>query len=140
MEKEGMSGMTAEEYLRAFYYLQNRNGVARASALARYLGVSKAGVSVMFSSLSKKGLLKAEKYLPAKLTPKGLRIARRMTFRHRVLESFLSGKLRLPAGMVHAEASRMEHAVSDSTVERIYMLIGRPKRDPHGQPIAQFQH
>lgn len=132
-----MSKSTEEEYLRAFLYLETKNGVARASELARYLGVSKAGVSEMLHSLSLRGMVKSKPYLPAKLTQKGLSIARRMTFKHRVLEVFLSEKLGVKAKSVHGEASRMEHAVSDSTLKLLYEFLGKPKYDPHGSPIIQ---
>ena len=128
----------AEEYIRAFYYLEKKNGQARASELARYLGVSKAGVSEMLRSLARRGLVRVKKYSPARLTPRGSALARKMTFKHRVLESFLSGKLHMPLGNVHEEASRLEHAISDDAVMRLYRLLGRPKKDPHGSRISAF--
>ncbi|MEM2138123.1 MAG: metal-dependent transcriptional regulator [Candidatus Anstonellaceae archaeon] len=132
-----MESTSAEEYARAFYYLQKKNGIARVSELARYLGVSKAGVSEMLSFMSKKGLMKTKRYAPASLTSAGLRLAKKMTFRHRVLEYFLSEKLGMPANRIHAEASRLEHAISDDAVERIYSMMGKPKYDPHGSPIVR---
>ncbi len=132
-----MRNETAEEYLRAFYYLQQKNGIARASELARYLGISKAGVSEMIASLGERGLVKAKKYAPASLTRRGASIAKKMTFRHRVLEFFLSEKLGMPTSAVHDEASRLEHAISDDAVARLYKMLGKPKRDPHGSPIIR---
>lgn len=132
-----MENERAEEYMRAFYYLQQKKGTARSSELASYLGISKAGVSEMLISLSRKGLVKVKKYSPAALTRKGVSLARKMTFRHRVLECFLSEKLGIPPAKVHGEASRLEHAVSDDTVRRIYTFLGKPSRDPHGSPIQQ---
>ena len=132
-----MANSTEEEYLRALYFLQQKKGVARGSDLARYLRISKAGVSEMLSSLSRRNLLRVQKYSPVSLTKKGLALARRMTFKHRVLEDFLAKKLVVPAASVHDEASRMEHAVSDSTLRRLYEFLGRPKTDPHGSPISR---
>mgnify|MGYP001595209911 CR=1 FL=1 len=130
-----MGKSAAEEYLRAFYYLQKKNGVAKASELASYLGVSKAGVSEMLSALSSRGLMKAKRYAPARLTARGLALAKKMTFKHRVLESFLSEKLHMPSDKIHEEASRLEHAISDDASHRLYEMLGKPRRDPHGQPI-----
>ena len=132
-----MSKSTEEEYLRAFYYLKQKRGVARISDLASYLGVSKAGVSEMLSSLSERGLVRAKRYVRPNLTPRGLQVARKMTFKHRVLEVFLAKKLAIPPKRVHEEASRMEHAVSDATLKRLYEFLGRPKYDPHGSPISR---
>lgn len=132
-----MASTMEEEYLRALYFLQQKKGVARGSDLARYLRISKAGVSEMLRSLSMRGLMTAKPYAPAKLTPKGLSLAKKMTFKHRVLETFLFEKLGVPAKSVHEEASRMEHVVSDSTLRRLYEFLGKPKTDPHGSPIIR---
>lgn len=130
-----MANATVEEYMRAFYFLEKKNGVARSSELAKYMGISKAGVSEMLSSLSARGLLKVKRYSPAELTSKGRTLAKKMTFKHRVLETFLSKKLGFASARVHQEATKLEHASSDEVIERMYLLLGRPKRDPHGQPI-----
>jgi DtxR family Mn-dependent transcriptional regulator len=36
---------------------------------------------------------------------------------------------------VHDEAEVLEHAVSDTLVDRIDAALGHPMRDPHGDPI-----
>jgi DtxR family Mn-dependent transcriptional regulator len=132
-----MATATEEEYMRAFLYLEKKKGAARASDLAAYLGISKAGVSEMLRSLSLRGLLKAKPYSPAKLTRKGLSLAKKMTFKHRVLEVFLSRKLGMSAKSVHGEASRLEHAISDAALRRLYSFLGKPKYDPHGSAISR---
>ncbi len=131
-----MRSETTEEYLRAILYLEGKNGVARQAQLAEYLGISKAGVSETLSALSARDLVAQEKYSPIALTKKGRRIASRMTFKHRVLEYFLASRLHVPKLKVHEEASRIEHAISDETVNRLYSFLGSPKRDPHGSPIT----
>ena len=126
-----------EEYLRALYFLQKKKGVARLTDLAAYLRVSKAGISEMLSSLSRRGFVRQRPYSPARLTARGLSVARKMTFKHRVLELFLARQLGFSTGRVHEEASRLEHAASDEMVRRLYLSLGRPKADPHGSPISQ---
>jgi DtxR family Mn-dependent transcriptional regulator len=37
----------------------------------------------------------------------------------------------------HDDAEVLEHAVSDRLIDRIDELIGKPTRDPHGDPIPQ---
>jgi DtxR family Mn-dependent transcriptional regulator len=128
---------TVEEYLRAILYLRSKHGLARASELAKYLGISKAGVSESLRSLCSAGLARQEKYGPISLTTKGERLASKMTFKHRVIELFLAKTLRLSKSKVHAEASRIEHSVSDETVRRLYFFLGKPRRDPHGSPIVR---
>src|SRR6266480_3400545 len=41
----------------------------------------------------------------------------------------------VPWGGVHAEAERLEHAVSDDLIERMASALGQPLYDPHGDPI-----
>jgi DtxR family Mn-dependent transcriptional regulator len=36
---------------------------------------------------------------------------------------------------VHDEADLLEHAVSDTFVDRLALRLGEPDRDPHGDPI-----
>src|SRR5690606_13720831 len=38
---------------------------------------------------------------------------------------------------VHEEAEHLEHAVSDSLVDRMDEYLGFPQRDPHGDPIPK---
>jgi len=40
-----------------------------------------------------------------------------------------------PLDEVDAEAEQVEHAISDTFVERMDALLGHPTEDPHGDPI-----
>jgi DtxR family Mn-dependent transcriptional regulator len=57
--------------------------------------------------------------------------------RHRLLELFLVKTLRMPWDEVHEEAEHLEHAVSERLVERIDAFLGKPRVDPHGDPIPR---
>lgn len=58
-----------------------------------------------------------------------------MIRRHRVIETYLMSKLGYDWDSVHAEAERLEHAVSDGLVERMSGVLDDPRYDPHGAPI-----
>src|SRR2546429_9162132 len=58
-----------------------------------------------------------------------------MIRRHRILELYLTQHLGYDWGSVHAEAERLEHAVSDELIERMAKALGDPQYDPHGAPI-----
>ena len=131
-----MAKTAQEDYTRAFSYLEKKRGKLSQSELASYLGVSKAGVSEMMRMLCKKGLVKKSPYKAPSLTAKGETLAKKMTFKHRILEHFLASKLKMPAKNVHAEACRLEHALSDDAARRLYNFLGKPKKDPHGSPIC----
>jgi DtxR family Mn-dependent transcriptional regulator len=69
------------------------------------------------------------------LTETGRRAALRMVRRHRLIEAYLVQFLGYSWDTVHAEAERLEHAVSDTLVERMAAALGHPVVDPHGDPI-----
>ena len=69
------------------------------------------------------------------LTEDGRRAAVAMVRRHRLIETWLVDEMGYGWDEVHDEAEVLEHAVSDLLVERIDAKLGRPSRDPHGDPI-----
>jgi DtxR family Mn-dependent transcriptional regulator len=74
-------------------------------------------------------------YKGVQLTPEGRRAALRMLRRHRLIEAYLVAFLGYTWDTVHDEAERLEHAVSDTLVERMAAVLGHPTVDPHGDPI-----
>ena len=54
---------------------------------------------------------------------------------HRLLEQYLAQTLGLEIDAVHAEADRLEHALSEEVEARIDASLGYPTHDPHGDPI-----
>jgi len=97
--------------------------------------VAPPSVTGMVKRLSEEGLLAHAPYRGVQLTPSGRRAALRMLRRHRILETYLVSKLGYDWDSVHQEAERLEHAVSDELVERMAMVLGNPRFDPHGAPI-----
>lgn len=74
----------------------------------------------------------------AALTPEGTRAAERIVRKHRLWELYLTRRLELASDHVHRDADAMEHTLSNEALERIDELLGRPRVDPHGQPIPQL--
>ena len=58
-----------------------------------------------------------------------------MVRRHRLIETYLVQDLGYSWDEVHDEAELLEHAVSDTFIERMAAKLGNPTRDPHGDPI-----
>src|SRR5690606_1966104 len=69
------------------------------------------------------------------LTPEGRALAVAMVRRHRLIETWLVETFGYAWDEVHDEAEVLEHAVSDRLLARIDESLGRPVRDPHGDPI-----
>src|SRR5690348_9875704 len=64
-------------------------------------------------------------------------LALRVVRRHRLIELFLVRTLGFNWDEVHEEAEHLEHAVSDTLVDRIDAFLGHPANDPHGDPIPK---
>ncbi len=124
-----------EDYLKAIYTIGRGTGAAATNEIAQRLALAPASVSGMVRRLAGQGLLAYERYHGVKLTEMGRRAALRTLRRHRVIEAYLAQALGYPWDRVHAEAERLEHAVSDELVDRMAATMGEPEVDPHGAPI-----
>ena len=126
---------SVEDYLKAIYRLSPEGRPASTSHIAHLLELSPASVSGMVKRLSEQGLLEHVPYKGVQLTAEGRRAALRMVRRHRLIEAYLVAMLGYTWDTVHEEAERLEHAVSDTLVERMAAVLGHPTVDPHGDPI-----
>src|ERR687891_1143168 len=125
---------SVQDYVKELYKLQG-DGRASTSALAEGMGVAPASATAMLKKLALLGLVEHEPYRGARLTPAGERIAIEMIRHHRLLEQYLSKTLGLSIDAVHAEADRLEHALSEELEAAIDESLGFPTHDPHGDPI-----
>jgi DtxR family Mn-dependent transcriptional regulator len=126
---------TAEDYLKEIYKLQQEQGRATTSALAERVGVSPPSATAMLKKLAELKLLRHEPYRGVVLTSAGEKAAIEVIRHHRLLEQYLSETLGMPVDEVHAEAERLEHALSEELEARIDESLGFPTHDPHGDPI-----
>jgi DtxR family Mn-dependent transcriptional regulator len=69
------------------------------------------------------------------LTEEGRSRALEVLRHHRLLERYLADRLGLSLDEVHAEADRLEHALSEELEAKIDAELGFPTHDPHGDPI-----
>ena len=133
-----MESISKEDYLRGIYHLLEDEGYAKSVDLADYLNITKPSVSEMLKELNKEGLIVYKKYSQLRFTSKGRNIARKLTLKHRIIESFLKNILKIDSENIHEEAHRLEHAFSDESIEKLRKLLGNPKKDPHGKPIPKM--
>lgn len=132
-----MPSLTVENYLKAILQTGIRLQTEWVSTgqLATALAVSPGTVTSMLKTLADSQLAEYRPYQGVKLTPSGRALGMRMVRRHRLIELFLVETLGLSWDEVHEEAEHMEHAVSDSLIDRIDAYLGHPETDPHGDPI-----
>lgn len=125
-----------EDYVKVIYsYTEWQDKPITSTALALRLGVANSSVSEMVRKLKDQGLVDHQPYSAIRLTASGLALALAMVRRHRLLETFLVQELGYSWDEVHDEAERLEHAVSETYIERMSAKLGHPVRDPHGDPI-----
>jgi len=126
----------AQDYLKAIWSATEwGDAPLSTNSLAARMGTTAPNVTETVKRLAAQGLVEYQPYKPVTLTGKGREHAIAMVRRHRLLESFLAASLGYSWDEVHAEAERLEHAASDELIERIDQMLGRPTRDPHGDPI-----
>lgn len=126
---------SVEDYLKVTYALTEQGDAASTSQLAEALDVQPASVSGMIKRLAENGLVEHVPYRGVRLTEEGAREALRIVRRHRVLETYLHVRLGYSWDDVHREAERLEHAASDTLIDRMAAALEHPEHDPHGAPI-----
>lgn len=131
---------TEENYLKAIFKIVEKEGKpASTNAISQELSTSAASVTDMLKRLSDKSLIHYQPYRGVKLTDEGLQISTHLIRKHRLWEVFLVEKLHFSWDEVHEIAEQLEHIKSPKLVERLDHFLGRPKFDPHGDPIPDAE-
>ncbi len=130
-----MPTRSAEDYLKHIFHLSSSENKANTGSLAALLNISPASVSEMVNKLSAEGWITNEPYHGFKLTKKGQKVAVNLVRKHRLIEVFLQQHLKYRWDEVHAEAEKLEHAISDNFIDKLEEYLGFPEFDPHGDPI-----
>ena len=124
-----------QDYLKTIYEIVQGGDRATTNALADQLGVTAASVTGMLKKLAELNLVEYERYQGVMLTKAGQKIALSVVRHHRLIELYLTEAMGFSWDRVHAEADRLEHAISEEFVDKVSELLGNPQRDPHGSPI-----
>jgi DtxR family Mn-dependent transcriptional regulator len=103
------------------------------------MGVSAPSVTAMTKRLAGLGLVERAPYRGVSLTEQGRLGALEVLRHHRLLERYLVDRLGLSLDQVHAEADRLEHALSEELEAKIDAELGYPTHDPHGDPIPDSE-
>ncbi|MFQ5743743.1 MAG: metal-dependent transcriptional regulator [Acidobacteriota bacterium] len=132
-----MPTSTVEDYLKCIYLAQHESpgSLVATGYIASLLEVAPGTVTAMVKALAESGLVDYEPYNGVQLSDAGEKLAAHVLRRHRLVELFLVQIMGIDWSDVHGEAERLEHAVSDSLIERMDEMLGKPEVDPHGDPI-----
>lgn len=130
-----MPTQTKENYLKALYFLDQKDKNISLVNLSKEMGVSSPTVNNMIKKLEQKSWVKYEKYKPIRLTVKGRKQAALIVRKHRIAEMFMVKVMGFGWEEVHEIAEEMEHLKSEKLFDRMNELLGYPSVDPHGSPI-----
>ena len=126
---------TTEMYLRTIYELVEEGIVPLRARIAERLHQSGPTVSQTVARMERDGLLTVEGDRHLELTPEGNRLAVRVMRKHRLAERLLTDVIGLDWELVHEEACRWEHVMSENVERRLLELLGSPTASPYGNPI-----
>lgn len=112
-----------ESYLEQIADLQKKHGAVRTSDLAERMGCKRSSVTSALQRLSEKGLINYQSYRPVTLTPAGEKTIAALSRYHRILADFLENILAFPVEFAQQEACRLEHRLSQCTIERMRVYL-----------------
>ena len=126
---------TTEMYLRTVFELEEEGIVPLRARIAERLAQSGPTVSQTVARMERDGLLHVAGDRQLALTDAGRMLATRVMRKHRLAECLLVSVIQMPWEEVHIEACRWEHVISEYVERRLYEMLGRPERCPHGNLI-----
>jgi DtxR family Mn-dependent transcriptional regulator len=126
---------TTEMYLRTIYELVEEGIVPLRARIAERLHQSGPTVSQTVARMERDGLLTVEGDRHLELTEKGNSLAMRVMRKHRLAERLLTDVIGLDWELVHEEACRWEHVMSETVERRLLELLDHPTESPYGNPI-----
>ena len=109
---------SGEMYLETILVLAKRGGLVRAIDVGEYMGYSKPSVSRALGVLREGGFITVDRDGAILLTAMGREVAEKIYSRHAVLTDFLVS-LGVPQDVAARDACRIEHHISDISVEAI---------------------
>ncbi len=112
-----------EDYAELIADLLATGGEARATDIARRLGVSHASVIKTIARLKREGLATSRPYRGVFLTPDGEALAARVKLRHRLVVDLLRA-VGVPSEAAEQDAEGIEHHVSEATLRAFATFLG----------------
>ena len=123
-----------EDYLEAILEIEedNRPDEVRVTDIARRLDVTKPSVVGMIKHLAEHELVRHSRYGAVTLTDEGRNIGKKTIHRHNVLRRFLEEVLGIDAVIAEEDACKIEHTLSQQTIDRFIALEEFREHGPEG--------
>jgi DtxR family Mn-dependent transcriptional regulator len=135
--QEAIQHLTENEarYLKLIYRAFEEARQLGTTDIARSLGVRPASVTEVLQTLHSKGLVLYRRYRKVEITGLGIKAARKLLRRHRILEVYFADILKCEPEEACSEASRLDFHISDRAINAICRTYGHPDVCPCGKPI-----
>ncbi|MGC2801163.1 MAG: metal-dependent transcriptional regulator [Candidatus Acidiferrum sp.] len=134
MRREKTS-VSQEDYLKAIWEMLEEDQTPISARLAEDLSVTPPAVTAALKRMTRDELVRVDRNGGIDLTRKGRQVAERMALRHQLAEMLLTDVIGLPWAKAHAEAERLEHAISPEVEALLLKRFSGKKSCPHGVPI-----
>jgi len=122
-----------EDALKHLYKYARHGRTASVESVAGALEVSRATAARILTELREAHLVGGDDLTD--LTEEGRQYALRIIRTHRLWERYLADRTGVAPGEWHEQAEAQEHRLSQEAVEALDARLGRPRYDPHGDPI-----
>ncbi len=122
--RAGRASAVLEDYVELIDDLAETEGEARATDLARRLGVSHPTAIKCIARLKALGLVTSKPYRSVFLTDEGRAMARKVRARHRIVVDLLQA-VGVPPDVAERDAEGLEHHVSDATLDAFVAFLRR---------------
>ena len=127
---EGKISENIEEYLEVLYRNGSNGEQVSTTQLSKDLGIAPGSVTQMLKKLEDLGYIIYTPYKGSTLTDEGMKIAQKITRKHRILEKFLLDILKVKEENIHDQACEMEHSLSDEAERAICTMLHHPDLCP----------
>ncbi len=124
-----------EEYLEVLYRNGRNREQVSTTKISADLGIAPGSVTQMLKKLEVLGYIDYTPYKGATLTDEGMKIAQKITRKHRILEKFLIDVLKIKEENVHDQACEMEHTLSDEAERALCAMLNNPDLCPDNNII-----
>jgi DtxR family Mn-dependent transcriptional regulator len=126
---------TTEMYLRTIFELEEEGIVPLRARIAERLHQSGPTVSQTVARMERDDLVNVQGDRHLELTQEGRARATRVMRKHRLAERLLIDVIGLDWELVHDEACRWEHVISEDVERKLVDLLHSPTESPYGNPI-----
>ncbi len=112
-----------EDYLETIYEQLEKTHKIKAVDIAKKMNISRASVTEALQKLAQKEYIIYEKNHPIELTEKGIKIAKEVMHKHKILCNFFNKVLKIDLEEAEINACRIEHVITQTAFDKISEFV-----------------